>query len=102
MTLTNVSLSHTQTAVRSGFMAIGSVTFNLTASVAEAEESAVASAIPTPAIRIIKQAWQALVAWFHQPQLNIAASLDYYNQDYRSRYVTLSLPRLAQNTVSES
>lgn len=39
--------------------------------------------IPDPAVSLAAQDWDALRAWFHQPQFNITDGLDTYAGDYR-------------------
>jgi hypothetical protein len=40
--------------------------------------------MPDPAVSLAAKDWDALRAWFHQPQFNITDGLASYSGDYRS------------------
>ena len=66
------------------------LTAGLSLMTAQAEPGAVSSAkdadqdMIAPAISLANKDWDALRAWFHQPQFNISDGLSSYAEDYHS------------------
>ena len=101
MTLQNISFVRALSTGRSRIMMAALIAFNLSATAVQAQTLTAAGAIPDPAISLAQQDWQALSAYFHQPQFNITDGLDNYNKDYRALFAEPSPQRIAQNTVSK-